>query len=158
MSNAVISQSNQPEIRGDLSSLFLESNLDKLHVPESQRDEIRNHVVKGVGLDTSTNGVPILSLHGTPLYDTRDPIGVTEKQIADIEAPDRSTIVVLFGLGLGYHAEQLERRFRCPIIIYEPSLDVIRFTLSMRPLPLERTLLVTNEAYLLHETQPRLQF
>jgi hypothetical protein len=140
------------------TGVFLEDNFENLSISFSEREVIRDHTPKGVIVDITGGGIPTLTINGIPLYNEASPIEGVKRQVDLIEAEDDANLVVIMGLGLGYHAEQLERRFTCPILIYEPSLDILATTLSQRTLPLRRSIVVSDIPHLLVETQARLQF
>ncbi len=148
-------------LKVDLSQLggtFLEANLSSLNVPLSLQDTLRDHQVTQAEVKTSRNGVPFLKLKGLNVYDEDAPINSVMRQVELIEAEDKADVLALFGFGLGYHAEQFERRFQGPIVVYDPSLDALATGLGAGLLRLERTTVVSSPGQLLGEVQPRLQF
>ena len=149
----------QLDENGVLSSpVFMEGNFDSLSVSFAEREAIRDHLPRRVDISISHDGVPGLTYRGLTVHNSVDPIGDAKKQVDQIEADEGTSLVVIMGLGLGYHAEHLERRFTCPIIVYEPNLDIAATTLGQRPLPLRRTIVCTDIPTLLVHTQARLQF
>ncbi|MCP4604984.1 MAG: motility associated factor glycosyltransferase family protein [Proteobacteria bacterium] len=138
--------------------LFLETNFKNLNIPLPLRDELKEHEPSGVEIGMASIGVPLMTLNGVNVYNENDPLGVVGLEIDGIVGDDDSNVVALFGLGLGYHAEQLERRFKGHVVVFDPSLDVLATTLGARPLPLKRTVVVSNASHLMTEVQPNLQF
>ncbi len=150
---------NDKSVQPPDNKLFLESNFQILDVPLSIRDELRRHEPSDVEIGTTQDSVPLMTLKGVCVYDEYNPLGVVKAEIDGIVGDNDSTsVIVLFGLGLGYHAELLERRFTGQIVVYDPSLDALTATLGARPLPLSRTIVVSNTGHLLTEVQPCLQF
>lgn len=147
-----------PESLVSDTAIFLDGNFDILSISFEERDTIRNHTPTDVEISVSQKGAPSLSYKGVPIHDSVDPIDKAKRQVDQIDAEDGTSLVIIMGFGLGYHAEYLERRFTCPIIVYEPNLDIATATLSQRPLPLKRTIVCTEIPLLLVHTQARLQF
>ncbi len=139
-------------------NMFLEDNLLNIGVPTPCHDELRGHEPAGVTIETSEDGVPLMRINAEDIYDRNDPLGRVKLEVDNIEGDDSANLIVLFGLGLGYHAERLERRFPCHIIVFDPSLDSLKTCLGARSLPLRRTIIVPNTGHLMSEVQPRLQF
>ena len=144
--------------RPSLNTFFLESNFERLHVSKHNRKTVSAATASGIIISKTTNGIPTLSINGAPIYDPEDPVREAARQVNAVEGDDQSNLVALFGLGLGYHAEQLERRFSCPIIVFDPSVDAVRTVLEQRLMNLQRTILVVDSAHLVSEIQPKIQF
>lgn len=144
------------EIAAD--NLFLSANLEGLHVLETEEAAIASHTIENVEIQTNESGIPTMTLMGMPVYEDKAPIEKVKQQVRLLEGDDQSNLVVLFGLGLGYHAEQLERRFSCPLIVYDPCLDAVATTLGRRILNLRNTVLCIDQAHLVSEAQHKLQF
>ena len=138
--------------------LFLETNLRRLFLSNSDKEKIRAHRPEKVSIETTREGIPNMHLYGVPVYEAENPVQQAQKQVNLIEGEDTPNVAVLFGLGLGYHAEQMERRYACPIVIFDPSLDAVACALGRRMFNLKNTVLVTDIPHLIAETQPRLQF
>ncbi|MCP4679409.1 MAG: motility associated factor glycosyltransferase family protein [Deltaproteobacteria bacterium] len=149
---------NEKQSESFNGELFWESNLNLIGIPTPLVDKLRHHKPSGTKIETAKNGVPLLALHGVDVYDRQDPIGIVKGEVAAIRGDDDANVVALFGLGLGYHAQELARRFTGQIVVFDPSLDAMKTTLGSRRLPLERTILVSNPGHLVSEVQPRLQF
>lgn len=147
-----------PESSVPDTPIFLEGNFDTLSISFAERDAIRNHIPSDTEISVSRTSAPSLSYKGVPIHDLVDPLDKAKNQVDLIDAKEDTSLVVIMGLGLGYHAEHLERRFSCPIIVFEPNLDIAATTLSQRPLPLKRTVVCTEIPQLLVHTQARLQF
>ncbi len=137
---------------------FLEANVANLNISALLRDELTQHESSHVKISTTPNGFPVMALHGQDIYDFESPFEKVKTQVAMIEAEDDPSVVVLFGLGLGYHAELLERRFNSKVVVCDPSLDALQSALGARFLPLNRTHVISNPVHLLGEIQTSLQF
>ncbi|MDJ0762037.1 MAG: DUF115 domain-containing protein [Myxococcota bacterium] len=140
------------------NDIFLEANFLTLKIPGATRNALRNTAPRGVAIEKALSGAPQLAINGRPVYGDPHPLASVRQEVAGIEGDADTAIIALFGLGLGYHAEQLERRFSGRIVIFDPMLDVVKTTLGARLLPLKRTKLVSDLAHLLADVQPRLQF
>lgn len=141
------------------SDIFLETNLRRLgshalfreRLRETERDDT-------VRILTRAGHAPSMELRGREVYDTPDPIGESLRHIEGLVGEDDACLVVLFGLGLGYHVEQLERRFKKNIVVFDPSLQALRTALSCRPLPLSRTIVTSDIAQMRSLVQGGLHF
>lgn len=51
------------------------------------------------------------------------------QKIDDIE--NTNSIRIVYGLGLGYLADEIAKKIKVPIIIYEPNLDLLKFVLEI---------------------------
>ncbi len=139
--------------------IFLETNLKRVGSHAILQDRLRDTAPdEAAQLSTTLGPVPGMQLLGRPIYDTSDPIGEASRQVEGLVGDDDACLVVLFGFGLGYHAEQLERRFKKRVIVFDPSLQALHRALSCRPLPLSRTSVISDITYLMSETQLHLQF
>ncbi len=144
--------------RPDELNLFLNTNFARLKVIEHDRLRLSAHRPEKVQIEQSGSGVPSMVLYGVPIYQDEDPVKEAEREVYSIVQQEDPTVAVLFGIGLGYHAEQLERRFPCPLIIFDPCDDAVRCTLQSRMLNLKRAHLITDVARLMGEVEQRIQF
>lgn len=73
----------------------------------------------------------ILSYNGVLLHDDIDPqdeaLGIFKKQISN---NSKSSINILFGLGLGYLFKRFSMNCKGKIVVFEPNLDILRITLE----------------------------
>ncbi len=79
----------------------------------------------------SKNNFPILKYKNTYIHSPYDPIREAEKQV-HIENRDKATLILIFGLGYGYHILQLLRKLKdqpCIIIIFEYSEEIFHSSL-----------------------------
>ena len=95
--------------------------------------------------ETATERVELvdkgLRLAGMSLCSALDPVREAERWASSVE-PSNAKYLVVFGLALGHHIEALRRRIDLPVLVLEPSLEVIRAALERRPLELERVRIV----------------
>ncbi|MCU0664107.1 MAG: DUF115 domain-containing protein [Myxococcota bacterium] len=145
----------------DPGLLFLEDNIATLFIPKDlsaklrQDDSPQKHAV---AIGRGESGAPCLSIDGHWVIDHRDPVLEAQIHVDSLVSQDKVELVVLFGLGLGYHAEQIERRYDCRVIVFEPCFDALRATLGARPLSLKRTIIVHDVAQLGDLTCDLMQF
>lgn len=113
----------------------LNQNLDRLTSPHLAR-RIR---------ETTTPNIEFVDrgmrLAGMSLCSAIDPEREAERWAAAVDTA-RARYLVVFGLALGHHLEALRRRTDLPVLVLEPSLEVIRAALEQRPLALERVRIV----------------
>jgi len=82
-------------------------------------------------------------LAGMSLCSVIDPQREAERWAAGVDTSGAGYLMV-FGLALGHHLEALRRRTDLPLLVLEPSLEVIRAALALRPLELERVRVVNT--------------
>jgi hypothetical protein len=138
--------------------LFLDANFERLRVSPKDKTRLWEHHAQNVEIELSPSGIPCMVLSGMPIYEDENPIQEAKRMVDALVGDDDANAVVLFGLGLGYHAEQMEQRFSCSLIIYDPSADALRYTLGGRNLNLKKSILVTTVGRLMGEVEQRLQF
>jgi hypothetical protein len=128
-------------------SVFLEDNIEVLYVSESLSKQLLKIDVahqNEVSISLAHGDLASLSIDGRWIHDREDPIREARAHVDGLVSEETVDLAVLFGLGLGYHAEQLERRYDCRILIFDPCIDALRASLGARPLSLTRTF-VTND-------------
>ncbi len=79
----------------------------------------------------SKSNLPILQYKNTYIHSPYDPIREAERQV-HIENRDKATLILIFGLGYGYHILQLLRKLKdqpCIIIIFEYSEEIFHSSL-----------------------------
>ncbi|RKY66792.1 MAG: hypothetical protein DRQ02_08290 [Candidatus Latescibacterota bacterium] len=106
----------------------------------------------GLEVKTSRTGLPVPRIEGISLHSTYDPVGEAkrlveaEKSMINDQSP---RTILVFGLGFGYHIEQLLRL--CPqsrVVIIEPRRGVLRAAMEFVDLKeiLQRCQLWVGEA------------
>jgi hypothetical protein len=137
----------QPHDRADCSSaeLTLRQNLDQL-VPVQLAPRVETTAVSRVELRPGRRGLD-LRLAGIALRSTIDPLVEAEAWADQIDLQDVDLLVV-FGLALGDHLRALRRRSAVPIVVLEPSLEVLRVALSAVRLDLPDVMIVDTPAML----------
>ena len=79
-------------------------------------------------------GCPVVTVGGRRLASAYDPRAEAAALLEAAEIPDAATVVI-FGLGLGYHVEELLRsRPDAAVLVIEPSLDLARLAFETRDL------------------------
>lgn len=144
----------------DESRPFLEDNLATLSLSKSLVTALRQMAPPTANLtvEMAQSGAPILIVDGVALHDRGDPVAEAQRHVESLVSQEKVDLVVLFGLGLGYHVEQLERRYDSTIIVYDPSLDILSASLGSRLLNLKRTTVFNDLAQLADHTVGCLQF
>ncbi len=141
-----------------IDKLFLQTNLDRIALSQALRAVLLDHQIEATAISHTLSGAPQVEFQGRQLYDATDPLGEARREVAALQGDEKADVVVLFGLGMGYHAELCERRFSAPLVVYDPSLDLIGTALGTRTLAVSRTTVVNTYADLLSELQSRLLF
>lgn len=113
---------------------MLADNLARLTTPELSR-RIESTEVRNVEVRATADQQLSLRLAGRALCSAVSPLREAESWAATVDT-SRATHLVLFGLGLGYHLEALRRRTALPLVVLEPSAEVIHVALSRRELKL----------------------
>ncbi len=117
------------------SEPILEENLGRL-LPASARARVRATTLRRLTVGGTPEHPADLRLSGHSLCSRGDPRREAEAWAARLEV-EGAELVVVVGLGLGYHLEALRRRTRAPIVVLEPCLEVVRVALSRRPLAVD---------------------
>ncbi|GMT49476.1 MAG: hypothetical protein IEMM0008_1015 [bacterium] len=79
----------------------------------------------------SKSNLPILKYKNTYIHSPYDPIKEAERQV-QLENREKATLILIFGLGYGYHILQLLNKLEdqpCIIIIFEYSEDIFNSSL-----------------------------
>jgi hypothetical protein len=122
---------------------ILEQNLARHCTPELAQRVLAAAPAHAV-VERAASGAPCLSLAGLRLCSRTDPEAEAEAWATAAPGVDSARWVVVFGLALGEHLRALRRRTRCPLVVVEPSLEVIRAALSTQPLAVDDLVLVDN--------------
>ncbi|MFH0702963.1 MAG: 6-hydroxymethylpterin diphosphokinase MptE-like protein [bacterium] len=77
------------------------------------------------------SGDVILSYNNILLHDSIDPQEEAFRIFNNLSNNTKSTINILFGLGLGYLFKRFSLSCKGKIVIYEPNLDILRITLEI---------------------------
>ncbi|EKE02454.1 MAG: protein of unknown function DUF115 [uncultured bacterium] len=112
---------------------FLEKNLAQIsRYDKDLADKIAKHdQLEGeIEFLESKCGDIILSYNGILLHDDIDPQEEALEVFQKISSNKKSTIHVLFGLGLGYLFKRFCMSCKGRIIVYEPNLDILKITLE----------------------------
>lgn len=110
---------------------FLPANAIALDMPPLTRDGVESSAAVGAVVRLS-DGTPVLQVEGRLLG---APMPQDELD-RTVRSGDDTTLFVVFGLGMGHVPRALRRKTRAPIIVYEPSLGLLRTALQSGPLDL----------------------
>lgn len=93
----------------------------------------------------SRQGEPTATVGAVRLHSSYNPISEAEGQSKPVDNLDNDAVVVVCGLGLGYLAEAVLRKYSGTIIVVEPSLSILKAALESRDLEnLKGAVLVFN--------------
>jgi hypothetical protein len=132
--------------RSDPAVSRLDRNLSALVDPELAR-RVRGCGSRLAHLALRPDGRRVLRLGGHDLTDA-GPEREAEACVAASPSLDDCEHVVLIGLGLGHLLHAIRRRTAAPIVVLEPSLEVLRVVLATQPLALEAVRIVDTPAAL----------
>ncbi|NQU06122.1 MAG: hypothetical protein HQ568_08520, partial [Calditrichaeota bacterium] len=86
-------------------------------------------------VNLARSGQPTLKAGGVQLHSAYDPVreaeSIAEKALVNVSEKD---VLVICGLGLGYIAEAVRKRFNGKMVIVEPDLAMVQKALSTRSL------------------------
>lgn len=85
---------------------------------------------KDITLDTNLVGEYNLFVDGIPLHSITGAQEEAKSIAASIAHNDYGTIHVIYGLGLGYLADEFIQSLKGKVVVYEPDLEVLAFVLS----------------------------
>jgi hypothetical protein len=94
----------------------------------SVADVLRQHVPRDVEALTTHSGAASLRYRGQHLHSSIDPEAEAQSLFADGKARD-ADLVILLGLGAGHALRALRARSRARVLVYEPSRDLLAFSL-----------------------------
>jgi len=80
-------------------------------------------------LENAESGDVNLIYKNIPLHSKKNPQQEAMQEFNKLK-PDADTIIVLTGLGLGYMLKRLVVSSGCKIIVFEPDLNILKFTLQ----------------------------
>ncbi len=85
----------------------------------------------GLEVAPSKRGDPTLRIGNVQVHSAYDPVGEAER-LADnaLTRAASDSVIVICGLGLGYHAAALCRRFPGRVLVVEPDLSIVGLALS----------------------------
>lgn len=133
----------------DQTNKTLIGNLERLNIGGALRRQLETHIPEGVIWEIKPDGNPILNINGKMVYQEEAAVATVAREInAFIEKQDPD-LVVFFGLGLGLHLQFLRLKTQKPILIFEPSLDVLASVLPCINLDVENVTLITNTGHLI---------
>ncbi len=83
------------------------------------------------------SGDIVLSYKNKALHSTTDPQEEALKIFKNLSHDEKTTINVVFGLGIGYLLKRFTMNVKGKIVVFEPSIDVLRITLEIADLTAE---------------------
>ena len=117
---------------------FLAQNLEKINLAPALKSELASHQIKDVVSVRMNGGSDFeMTYRGVSLYHSEQPVPRAAAEIQQLQGEKDQDLVVYFGLGFGIHSEFLKKRFNAPLLVFDPSLDILKTTLSLRPLFLD---------------------
>ena len=83
----------------------------------------------------SKEGSPTLLWDGASLHSRYDPVAEGGRWGEEIvgKLPEDARGILVLGLGLGYHVEALLARTTLPVVVFEPSPDILRASFRLLP-------------------------
>jgi len=113
--------------------MTLEKNLSCIEVyDKGLANKIRNHDISSapIQLLNADSGDVNLIYNGIPVHSTQNPQQEAILEFNTLNSTAKNQVIIIFGLGLGYLFKRLFISTSSKIIIYEPDMDILRFTLE----------------------------
>ena len=85
---------------------------------------------KNIAIDTNLAGEYNLVIDGIPLHSITGAIEEAKNIASSVSHNDYGTLHIIYGLGLGYLADEFVQSLKGRIIVYEPDLQTLAFVLS----------------------------
>jgi hypothetical protein len=124
---------------------YLEQNITRLWMVKALAEQLRTHEIgEPVLVQMKAGGNLKMMYRDVSFYAEEAPLVSAANDIQRLVGERDQDLVVFFGIGLGIHAEFIKKRFDAPLLIFEPSLDILKTTLSLRPIELEDTTVESN--------------
>ncbi|MBN2340135.1 MAG: motility associated factor glycosyltransferase family protein [Deltaproteobacteria bacterium] len=128
----------------------LNYNLSQFIITDELKEKLVNYTPSmPVQITMLGGGKFSMSYNGVEMYHPDQPVVTAAAEVQRLKGDTEQDLAVFFGLGIGIHAEFMKKRFDAPLIIFEPSLDIMHTVLAMRPLHFENTYLVNNYGVLM---------
>ena len=124
---------------------YLAQNLQHITMVDELKAQLSSWQIQTPVSVRMLNGSGIeMKYKGVSFYHPEQPVVAAAADIQRLQGDEEQDLVVYFGLGFGIHAEFLKKRFNAPLLIFEPSLDILKNTLSLRPLALDNLMIESN--------------
>ena len=130
-------------------SAHLADNFESCRINPKTASALSQHVLSPAVSMSADPTRPFLGYGDTSIYDVVDPIGVVEAEVAAMAPGPALDLVVLFGFGLGLHAKAIFEKYKAPIIVFEPDLDLLKAGLSFQRHRIPRLTVVHREPELI---------
>jgi len=137
-----------PDTTTDVSPCTLSHNLARLADPDLAR-RVEQSTPRRVSLRLTAGGHAVVRLAGLPLC-SDNPLAEAQRWSDDL-ALDDCDLVVVVGLGAGHHVRALTRRTELPLVVLEPSLELLRVTLGHQALADRGSLTIVDTPMALRE-------
>jgi len=111
---------------------ILEKNLESLQKSNKELSILLSkHQISPADfvLEKAQSGDVNLIYKNTPLHCKKSPQQEAVRTFNEIK-PDENTVVIILGIGLGYSLKRFFTSSKAKIIIYEPEINILRFTLQ----------------------------
>ena len=83
----------------------------------------------------------------------QNPLQSVERDVAAMPDDPIQDLVILFGFGLGFHAEHLRKKYDASLLVFEPSLDLLKTALTYRQHQIPGLTIVNNMSALMEEIE-----
>ena len=87
-------------------------------------------ISKNIALDTNFAGEYNLVIEGLPVHSLTGAVNEAKGIANSVAHNDYGTLHVIYGIGLGYLADEFVNNLKGKVIVYEPDLQVLAFVLS----------------------------
>ena len=115
-----------------MSDIF-ESNcacIAKHNNPLSDKLKSLGAIDKNINIDTNLADEYNLVIDGLPVHSLTGAVNEAKEIVRSIAHNDYGTLHVIYGIGLGYLADEFVQSLKGKVIVYEPDLQVLAFVLS----------------------------
>lgn len=124
---------------------LLAHNLSQLKLAPLLKEQVEQHQpTDAVHIQMIGGGKFVMQYKGTDLYKSDQPVLEAAQDIQRIVGDAEQDLVVFLGFGFGLHAEFIKKRFEAPLIVFEPDMDILKTSLSLRPFNIENLYIENN--------------
>ena len=85
---------------------------------------------KNINIDTNLADEYNLVIDGLPVHSLTGAVNEAKEIVRSIAHNDYGTLHVIYGIGLGYLADEFVQSLKGKVIVYEPDLQTLAFVLS----------------------------
>ena len=96
-------------------------------------DKLQNlkSIDKNITIDTNLAGEYNLLIDGVPVHSLTGAVSEAKNIAASLSHNDYGTLHIIYGIGLGYLADEFIQALKGKVIVYEPDLQTLAFVLSV---------------------------